>query len=1058
MRLRRRVWKFLFWSLFLTLSCLGGVIGFAYWYVTDSTTIANLVAVQGKRFLPTSKIQLGRARIRPFLGHISLDYLEVNQKVDQKPFPTLQLPRIWIGFDPRAMLNGIFDPLEIRIRGPILRVRQRKDGTWNLTGLLADPWPGPMMKTPPIHITSGRIEMVSDDQSVELLRDLTLEIKPSVKNEQILEFEGTAKGEMFNRFTVRGSVNLDTGLFRLDNGDFNRLNVSETLSSRIPEVYRHAVEQVGLKSGEADIQTQLTFDETASPQIKYKVDTQIRSGVLNCPHLPFPINDLSAALSVENGLLRIERAQGVNGSTIVRLKESTVELGDSEEPPLNVQLSVTDLELDKRLQTWTPDHLKPLWVDYAPRGRIDAAATVVRAQPGGPVGFGWAVECRDVSMLCRFFKYPLDHITGKMVCENNQIRINAQTLIGGKPVTAKGTIDNPGDYAHVELDFQGDSLPIDKTLFDALPGDVRKYVDQFHPTGTVAGRAHLTRTRDRPEEPKEGKIAVHAWLRLNEHCAIKWDGLPYPVSNMQGKLELHPDEWIFTDVSGRNGQAVISGSGRVKKLPGEGERLKIDLDLQAENLFFDQQLHDALPPAWRKSWDTLNPYGSSRVEAKIHLNPGEPDQYRLVIEPKPETTVNLTFGPPTRPGEKEAADLFTLRMENVTGRFVSVNGTVNMEDVGFSFYGSPVQFERGQVQVEDSGQFQLGVEKVWVKNLRLDQEELLNIMPPVMKEFARRLDPGRPLSTLKGNLGLSWSGQLGDPVHCEWENVLVVLNDNTIRAGIPLEHLQGKLDRVRGRFDGQNLATDGYLKLESASLLGQQFTGLEAPFQLGQGKASLKPLRGRLLNGQLAGEAVVSLDATPRYFARFDVQNADLANYAASLSGHQTYKGLVSGQIGLSGMGNDLKTIQGAGSLQVREGNLGELPMVLRLINEFQRFKGTKTRALFDEADVNFTLRNGESILDLVKLTGNVISFQGRGKMDLQGHLDLTLNPLAGRDRFHVPFLSDAMREASGEILVVKARGPIAYPNVVIKPLPRVADGVNFLGKNRSARTNKETK
>ena len=153
-----------------------------------------------------------------------------------------------------------------------------------------------------------------------------------------------------------------------------------------------------------------------------------------------------------------------------------------------------------------------------------------------------------------------------------------------------------------------------------------------------------------------------------------------------------------------------------------------------------------------------------------------------------------------------------------------------MHDVGFQFFGAPVQFESGMVLVEDSGRFRLGVTGVWARDFRLDAR-LRKIMPPVMAKFAQRLDEGQPLSTIKGNLGLSWSGP-DQPVACDWDHVLVVFNDNTIQAGIPLEHIQGQLDHVRGRFDGDHLDVHGALKLDSVSLLGQQVTELESPFHV----------------------------------------------------------------------------------------------------------------------------------------------------------------------------------------------------------------------------------
>lgn len=1058
---RQRVWKVLFWGTFFLLTCLGGVIGFAFWYVTDSETVSTLIHSEGKRFLPGSDVNVGRARIRPFLGEINLTHLQINQTLDGAPFQALRLPWTRIGYNPRAMLKGKFEPREVVVAQPTLRLRQRKDGTWNLQGLLADPWPGPMMKTPPILIQHGTVELIDGDvtRSPVILRDVALEIKAA--GSKILVFEGSAKGDAFNRLAIKGTIDLGTGKLSIG-GDVTRLAISPTLRSRIPAELRSASEQVGMTGGEVDLRVgHVSYDPNANPSIRYDVGIQIRSGVWDCSHLPFTINDLSASLSARDGVIEIERASGVNGPTTILVEESRFVLGDPNRAPLSVVLKVKELELDKRLRAWTPPEFLPLWKDFTPSGRVNAAVKLVRDREGGPLGYGWSVACLDVAMFYRFFQYPLDHIRGSLICENNQIRVNLQTLVGGKPLTATGTIDNPGDDAHVRLHFEGEAMPIDQTLFDAMPPEINKVVGEFHPTGSVRGKADIERTRRiRPDDPPQGNVAIHAFLRLNENCSIKWDGLPYPVSNLTGQLELHPDKWIFREMKGRNGQAEITGSGVVEKLdpgPGPGDRLAVDLSMRAEKLPFDEQLHEALPMAWRKSWEILNPIGSSNVEAEIHVRPDQPEGYHLVIDPRPETAVQLKFGPPRQPGGKDTSGMFTLRMDNVKGRFVSDNGLVKMEDVGFMFYGSPVKFARGQVLVEDSGKFELKVEQVAVEKLRLDHEQLVTIMPPVMKNFARRLDQGRPISKINGDLGLSWSGKTHESVLCDWKNVLVVLNDNTIHAGLPLEHLQGQLDHVRGQFDGQSLNVGGALNLASVSLLGQQITALESPFQVGQGKAELKSIRGNLLGGVVSGRFGVTLDDTPKYETELKVEKADLQHYAKTISGRQTYSGLVSGRLALNGMGNELKNLQGEGEAQVVEGNLGELPFVLTLVNSLKSLKVSPGKnAMFDSADIAVKIRNGESVLDSIKLTGNVISFKGRGTMDVQGHLNLKLNPLAGRDRFHVPFLSDALREASGQLFVVSVRGPLAFPKFELTPLPSVTDSVRSLSRGKGRNSSEE--
>ena len=213
------------------------------------------------------------------------------------------------------MLKGKFEPREVVIAQPTLRLKQRKDGTWNLQGLLADPWPGPMMKTPPIRIQNGKIELIDGDvtRSPVILQDVTLEIKsPEASRPRVRSWSsrGSAKGDAFSRLALKGTIDLGTGKLSL-NGDVAGLAISATLRSRLPAELRSASEQVGMTGGEVDLRVgQVSYDPNASPSIRYDIGIQIRSGVWDCPHLPFTINDVSANLSARDGVIEIERATG----------------------------------------------------------------------------------------------------------------------------------------------------------------------------------------------------------------------------------------------------------------------------------------------------------------------------------------------------------------------------------------------------------------------------------------------------------------------------------------------------------------------------------------------------------------------------------------------------------------------------------------------------------------------------------------------------------------------------------------------------------------------------
>jgi hypothetical protein len=391
-------------------------------------------------------------------------------------------------------------------------------------------------------------------------------------------------------------------------------------------------------------------------------------------------------------------------------------------------------------------------------------------------------------------------------------------------------------------------------------------------------------------------------------------------------------------------------------------------------------------------------------------------------------------------------------MQDVRGSFEFDNGLVTMRDVAFTFREAPTRFRIGQVRLQPDGQFDLRVDDLGFTKLRLDPD-LRQIMPPLMADFAAKLDDGRPFSAT-GNLAISWSGQAGEPAVCTWDRAKVFFNDNAIAAGIPLEHIQGQIVNIRGRSDGRSLALAGAVELDSFVVAGQQISAFSSPLEVGDGRASLSNIQATLLDGRLFGNVSVTLAATPDYRAQFQVIEADLGRFAQTLPGRQDFSGKVSGRVELNGSGGDMRRLNGSGEAHLVRGDIGKLPFMLRLIKPLPLPRGSQTA--FDAADVEFSIRDGQTFLDPIKITGNTISLFGSGTVDPRGELDLKFKPLYGRDeRLHIPVLSDATREASGQVFVIKVSGPITAPqfgpDFLSGPRQQFGEMVRGIGDRRDA-------
>ncbi len=1005
---------------------------YAYSYFTDNGRLAALLRRHAKKYLRDGRLDVARVEPNLVQGEVVVTQATIWQVFERNQFLALKVPWLKVKQNPKRLAEGKFLPSEIVIVQPTLRIRRSASGQWNLDHLLSKTLPKFEGGSPPLVVVDkGTLELVTGDsssQGVALLRDVSIRMTPNKLG--VYAFEGSVRGDSFDRARVEGVFDPSSGKLTFK-GDASRLVITQTLLNRLPKEAKPILERSGLTGGEIDlVLNKLEYDPLAKKKLTYDVSARLQNGVINCQSGPFPLSDVSAEASIKDGEIVIHRAEGYNGPTSVRAWGGGSLLSHKSAPfALNVQ--VADLEIDDRLKVWTPAEFAKIWDEYQPNGRANVSVHVERAKDGAEPTFVARIDCRDVGMRYHLFPYTIEHVHGSIVCKQNHISLEMRALVGGKEARAEGAIDNPGPNAHVKLMFHADALPIDKSLLDALPSVARNAVDQFQPTGTVKAEALVERTPPTPADPK-GKVEVHASLDLDGRCTIRWSGLPYQVLGLTGKLVIEPDSWSFRDMKGENGQAEIAGEGWVKR--AYGDKLAGEIHLKARNLPFDQQLHDALPEAWRISWKRLNPVGSCRVDAKIGFDPNGQTTH-LEIVPEHDTRVRLEINTPKTKNDPGGLLVFP-PMEDVRGLFVFHNGTVTMTDVGFHFHNASVRLSSGVVRVEDTGKFDLAVRDLAVSDFRLDSG-VRQIMPKLMAQFALRLDDGKTLAARTKQLRIGWSGEASQSAWCSWKDALVVFNGNTISSAIPIEHMQGQIDHVEGMFAADKLWTKGNVRLASVSLMGQQVTGVSSNVELTRDLARFKNVKGVLLGGSIEGAAELSLDSSPKYAAKLSVRDAELAEYAKTMPGRQTFRGRVSADVEFSGVGSDVHTLEGKGEGHLREGDLGTLPGFLRFVKVLNLSPATKT--LFDTADVEFKIRNGQTVLNPIVFKGDAFSLHGSGTLDPQSELNLRLRILFGRDAIHIPLLSSATRALSGEVLAVRVTGPAAYPQFKLEALHPVS-------------------
>ena len=78
-------------------------------------------------------------------GKIEVRKIRLRQRVEGRLFETAWIPWLSVRVDARQIIHGKFEPREVIVSQPTLRLCRRSDGSWNIQGLLASPWPGPVL-------------------------------------------------------------------------------------------------------------------------------------------------------------------------------------------------------------------------------------------------------------------------------------------------------------------------------------------------------------------------------------------------------------------------------------------------------------------------------------------------------------------------------------------------------------------------------------------------------------------------------------------------------------------------------------------------------------------------------------------------------------------------------------------------------------------------------------------------------------------------------------------------------------------------------------------------
>ncbi len=296
------------------------------------------------------------------------------------------------------------------------------------------------------------------------------------------------------------------------------------------------------------------------------------------------------------------------------------------------------------------------------------------------------------------------------------------------------------------------------------------------------------------------------------------------------------------------------------------------------------------------------------------------------------------------------------------------------------------------------------------------------------------------------NLILDASAVPGEPMKIWWDGG-AFLRKQIFQAGVEIDGVDGVI-WCHGHHNGRQFeGVSGHAVLERANILGQPFTNLQGRIDIAPETPdilSLYDLKGNLFGGFIGGEARFTFGSTLHYEVKLDALHVQLEQFGKHnhLSGDAQLQGPARASLYLKGDGTDLSGLKGDGRIEVANGKLYRLPLLLDLLKAF----GLRLpdRTAFEQARMIFAIEGPQMRIHGLDLYGNAISLRGQGTANLNGsNLNLDFSADWGRmPQMLPPGISDLSKTLSDQLLKIKVRGKITAPHFEKELIPGVVDPI----------------
>ena len=950
-----------------------------------------------------------------------------------------------------------FEPTMIEIRRATIRFDRADFTGGSLQQLLRGVrFPSGATNAVPVRIRDSNIVLTDGDQRITRFSNVSIDITPIDRGTRI-GVKAIAVGDHLNSVTLSATIHPESQNFAISELAAKGV-VGKSLLEVLPVDLRYQGQPIVGPGTSFNGNWQISgsaagnLNDVAGAEFGANI-TLDRINLID-DSLPAIIRDCHCQIGISNNAVSIRRATGRldDGRFDISYQQS----GMSTRQQWRLTGSCNELRYSRKWLGVFPDSIRKFCRDYDPAGLFDVQFTL-DSNGGKQV----TAQLKDTSFSYERFPYRLKNCIGDVKWIGNRLKYEIQTLEHGQLLEIGGHIDNPGEFATYVCNFGTNGrLPIDEPLFRSLINypAMDRAVRDFRPLGRVSGTGTIEKLTPGPM----GKVQKRMLIQLHD-CDVRHRSFDYPIQKVNGTIRVVDDQFRFEDVIGESssGRVVCNGDWNSK----DGLRLVF----LCSNVAFDSRLRHALASHLKSVWDSLRPAGEIHL-GKVFLNypPGTS---------APDIRVHATLGKSSNGQNTSTVSIrptwFPYEIKELKGDFTVGGGLISM---------NRVQGKHGGAWMTCAGEGSYNEQRWSVRltnllagSVKFD-DELMTALPPDLALAIDHLQfDGNVIVGGEIEFGAyydEYSGESGsdvrssdapvqsvgydavaDNVRIDW-NLRLDMDQASMVVGLPVENIFGSLF-LNGTYNGQLAKTAGRLAIDSATIYGAQITNIAGPiwidnkqtlagrFAEQQGKKPAS-ITGTAFDGTVNFDGWLSHEDSLPFFVQATAEDSQLEDAAAEIAPHlQEMSGDAFGFIRLRGNAEELHTYNGEGNIHLRNARIHQLPVILALLKILQIKEINRTA--FDSSDVDFSIKGDQIELSQIKLIGDAISLIGNGYLEWMRYADVNFYSVLGRNRFHIPVLSDLYKAGCQRTLWINVGGPIDNLQTSRKVLPGLNDSIKAL-------------